>query len=449
MHPQDPERTVAEGLRTVFQVTDELIASPDTDTLCRKAVESLRDRLGIERCAIFLGRGEEMIGTYGTDRNGNTTVEHECHFVSASPNWHPRLESLRAEGIRWKIEDGLLTEWNGREAMAIGRGWIAFTPLFSKSSSHLLGILVNDSAITGAPVDPLKQEILAVFCALLASLIEHIRSREELRAAKVAAEEANRAKTVFLAKVSHEFRGPLNPILGFTELLLEGGNLTGKQRNYLRIINQRGEDLLRRINDTLHIAKIEVNELAIRPEPTDVRALISDVAAMFHRQAAEKGVRITAGPSDDLGTLLLIDPTRLTQILMNLVGNAIKFTNQGSVHLAAHLEDRPPDSAESQADPFLHISVCDTGIGIAPEHHALVFAPFQQVDTPLAHNPGGTGLGLAICKQLTELMGGTIRVESTPGDGSIFHVSLPASRWHAPAKADETSADILTCEELK
>lgn len=134
---------------------------------------------------------------------------------------------------------------------------------------------------------------------------------------------------------------------------------------------------------------------------------------------------------------------------MNLVGNAIKFTNQGSVHLAAHLEDRPPDSAESEADPFLHISVCDTGIGIAPEHHALVFAPFQQVDNPLAHNPGGTGLGLAICKQLTELMGGTIRVESTPGDGSIFHVSLPASRWHAPAKADETSADILTCEELK
>lgn len=248
------------GLRTVFKVADDLIACASEDEICRKAVERLRSQLGIERCAIFLGHGEEMRGTYGTDRNGNTTCEHDYRFVPTAPNWYPRIEALRTEGIRWEIEDGPLSEWNGRESVEIGHGWVAFTPLFSKASSKLLGILVNDTAITNTPVDPQKQDVLTVFCALLAGLIEQFRSQDDLRT-------ANHEKTMVLATISHEFRNSLTPIIGFTEMMFAQDRVTREEREWITIIKQKSEDLVGLADDILHLARDGDTRRAIGSEP--------------------------------------------------------------------------------------------------------------------------------------------------------------------------------------
>ncbi len=235
-------------LRTAYKIADDLIACASEDEICRKAVEKLRSHLGIERCAIFLGHGEEMRGTYGTDRKGNTTCEHEYRFVPTADNWYPRIEALRTEGIRWEIEDGPLSEWNGKESVEIGHGWVAFTPLFSKASSKVLGIFVNDTAITNTPVDPQKQDLLTVFCALLAGLIEQCRSDDKLRT-------ANHEKAMVLATISHEFRNSLTPIIGFTEMMFAHERLTPEEREWVTIIKQKSEDLVSLADDILNLAK--------------------------------------------------------------------------------------------------------------------------------------------------------------------------------------------------
>lgn len=274
---------VTHGLRSVFKIADELIACASEDEICLKAVEKLRAQLGIERCAIFLRKQEEMRGTYGTDRNGNTTCEHEYRFVPIAPNWYPRIEALRTEGIRWEIEEGPLSEWNGKESVKIGHGWVAFTPLFSKASSKLLGIFVNDTAITNTPVDPLKQDLLTVFCALLAGLIEQCRGDDRLRT-------ANQEKTMVLATISHEFRTSLTPINGFSEMLFAHDRLTKEEREWITIIKQKSEDLVGLANDILHLARNGVS----RP------AFDSEAVPASNRL---RGLSPVSGPSEDAQNL--------------------------------------------------------------------------------------------------------------------------------------------------
>jgi PAS domain S-box-containing protein len=233
--------------------------------------------------------------------------------------------------------------------------------------------------------------------------------------AKEAAEAANRAKGEFLAIVSHEIRNPISGVIGFAGLLGDT-RLTDEQREYVSLIRNSGDSLLFLINDILDFSKIEAGKIELEDQPYSPRTCIQEVVAFFAPKAAITQLTLETQVAPDVPTTVSGDVYRLRQILINLVGNAVKFTRQGGVTIK--LEAVPPD--DSSDTLLLRFTISDTGIGITAEQAAKLFKPFAQADASTERKYGGTGLGLIVCKRLTELMGGTIWVESTPGAGSQF-----------------------------
>jgi len=252
------------------------------------------------------------------------------------------------------------------------------------------------------------------------NITERQRLDREIRSAKDAAEQANRAKSAFLASMSHELRTPLQGILGFAEILARGmaGVLTGQQRQYAENIVTSGEHLLRLINDILDLAKVEARKMTLEQAPVAIDELLSVSLALFRERAAAKRLTLSIALSDDLrGRQIWADERKVRQILWNLLSNAVKFTPPGgAVELRA-----------SKVDDRIVFAVADTGIGISPADQQRVFNAFEQVRKEGQPAPPGTGLGLALCRQLAELHGGSIWVESRgEGCGSAFFFSLPA-----------------------
>jgi signal transduction histidine kinase/CHASE3 domain sensor protein len=247
--------------------------------------------------------------------------------------------------------------------------------------------------------------------------IENAELFEELERKGAELAEASRHKSEFLANMSHELRTPLNAVLGYAELIQDGiyGEVSAKMQGVLERIQQNGRHLLGLINDVLDLSKIEAGQLSLSPVDYSMRELVLDVVSATEALAAEKQLALEVDVPADLphgrG-----DERRLTQVLMNLVSNAIKFTEAGSVRIRAKVED----------GSFL-VAVTDTGVGIAPEDRERIFEEFQQVDSSSTRKKGGTGLGLAIAKRIVELHGGRIWVDSTPGQGSTFAFTLPLS----------------------
>jgi PAS domain S-box-containing protein len=233
--------------------------------------------------------------------------------------------------------------------------------------------------------------------------------------AKDAAEAANRAKGEFLAIVSHEIRNPISGVIGFANLL-DGSDLTPEQREYVNLIRNSGDSLLFLINDILDFSKIEAGKIELEHEPFSPRTCIEEVVAFFRPKAAVANLSLDTKVAPDVPGVAIGDVYRLRQILINLVGNAVKFTKRGGVVI--QLEAVTPDDLSETL--LLRFTVHDTGIGVSAEQAARLFKPFVQADPGTTRRYGGTGLGLIICKRLTELMGGTIWVESTPGVGSKF-----------------------------
>ncbi len=275
-------------------------------------------------------------------------------------------------------------------------------------------------------------------------------AERRLAAAKAAAEAANEAKSKFLATMSHEIRTPLNAVLGMADLLL-ATRLDGRQRHYVELMRSSGRSLLEVINDILDVSKIEAGRMELEVADFDPAQAVESVAAMLEPRAREKGLQMRCRLAPGLPRTVRGDAARLRQVLMNLVGNAIKFTARGFVEVrVSHLE-----AGDDRIT--LEIAVQDTGVGIDPDLLPTLFEPFTQADSSTARRFGGTGLGLAICRELVELMHGRIDVHSRPGEGSTFVVRLALPRGEpaptrpavldAPTAPSGTRRRILVAED--
>ncbi len=281
------------------------------------------------------------------------------------------------------------------------------------------------------------------------SLEEHVlleQRAEELDAAREAAEEASRAKSEFVANISHELRTPMNGFLGMTELAL-GTPLTAEQRDYLTNAKNAAESLLSLVNDILDFSKIEAGKVRLESVPFSIRELIEEVGRSLRPLGGAKGLTLSADVAAPVPDWVEGDPLRLRQIIFNLVGNAIKFTEKGSVMVRVSVVEGEPRGT------VVEFAVADTGIGIPADKQDTIFEAFSQADGSTTRRYGGTGLGLAISYRLARMLGGRLRVESAPGEGSTFYFTARFPLAEPPehvgrAVAEGAPEEMLACRVL-
>ncbi|MEO5988529.1 MAG: response regulator [Candidatus Eisenbacteria bacterium] len=295
--------------------------------------------------------------------------------------------------------------------------------------------------------DQLQQHQEKLEAEVAARTLELVTTNHDLVTARDASEAANQAKSDFLATMSHEIRTPMNGVLGMLGLLIDTP-LDSEQRDFAETAKSSAEALLGIINDILDFSKIEAGKLNIEPLPFDLRVAVEEVAELLAARAAEKDLELVLRYMPDTPQRLVGDPGRIRQVLLNLAGNALKFTSKGHVLIAVET----PEVTETEA--LVRISVEDTGIGIPAEKLPQLFTRFHQADTSTTRRFGGTGLGLAIAKQLTELMGGTVTVESRVGFGSTFTaiMRLPVDRDARPGplpRSELTGVRVLVVDDIE
>ncbi|MBF0284435.1 MAG: response regulator [Magnetococcales bacterium] len=361
-------------------------------------------------------------------------VTHDC-----APRGHDQIGLVTSQPEEWTISTNVNSDPRfQRYAWARERGLVSFVGVRLRNrKGEIVGVIANYARFV---LD--REQIASLFqlAALASQVIFSIQDRQQIEESLEKSQAATQAKTAFLATMSHEIRTPMNAVVGMASLLADT-TLDARQRTYLEMILKGSDLLLRVINDILDFSKIEAGKMSLSLTSFDPGALLEEVAGALATAAFEKGLELYGVVEQGVPPSLLGDPVRLKQILINLVGNAIKFTSTGEVAVRVGVETREATEQGGGVEDAvrLHFSVRDTGIGVPKEQQEKIFEAFQQIEGFLTRRHGGTGLGLAICRRLADLMNGRLWLESEEGKGSCFHFACPLKVLPVQEVKEETS----------
>lgn len=404
-------------LNLLARATDELGTSLDLEetlmTACRLPVPLLA-----EWAVLFLNDTSGLIPQPAASYHQNEEAAGQLKNYLGKKSQDFIEYALVTETIQ--RGEPMLSEIPGGEIPAIRRSNLLSLPL--RHRSRITGVLCFGLSIPSQfpPEDVLIAQDLAQRAAVAienAKLYQRaIETERRLSEAKRVLEETSRFKTQFLANMSHEIRTPIGAILGFVELLMTPGYSDAERREWAGRIRYNGRHLLRLINDILNLTKVESGKLEVQTEEVDLARILDEIEATMMWPALDKNIRFQVGLATPVPAKFLADPTRLHQIIINVVSNAIKFTHKGNVSLEVHFDSEKE---------ILSFDIRDSGIGISPEHASKIFQPFTQADASLSRRYGGTGLGLALSRKIAHLLNGDIElVDSQPGHGSHFRIWL-------------------------